>query len=183
MATQPRIPTKPGKPQLVPHGRRTAARNPILLVLLAVVAGVLLVGTLLYFFARRAPQPPRPPASAEDVLPEANNDELRVDGGSIGNDTPGKAVTLAGNVTNTGKRTFKGAVVEMVFHDQQGKAIATKTQPIWGLSDGRCEVADEFAAHPIKPNELRFFCVAVDQVPSGWNHELPEMQVVTVTSE
>jgi hypothetical protein len=41
-------------------------------------------------------------------------------------------------------------------------------------------VRNEFSRNPIQPNEMRFFRVAVEQVPPTWNHEVPELKIVEV---
>jgi len=42
-------------------------------------------------------------------------------------------------------------------------------------------IRDEFARNPISPNEVRFFRVAVEQVPANWNHEVPALKIVAVS--
>lgn len=191
MASRPRISQETKEPQFSstpPRRRGNAARRQLAITLASTFAGVVLVAGLFYLTVRRTVRPqalPPAPASASvsDLVFAPTTDELRVDELLINNDKPGEMLVLAGHVTNAGQRTLTGAVVQMVFHDREGTAIATLTQPIWGLANGHCQADDEFANQPIGPNEMRFFCVAVRQVPGAWNHELPEMQVVNVTPE
>jgi hypothetical protein len=100
----------------------------------------------------------------------------------IAGDPASDTLTLTGQLTNKSSRLLNGAQVQLAFRDQKGKTIATLDRPIAGIAGGNCDATGEFAKHPIKPNELRFFCVSVNPIPDGWNHEPPATDVVTVTS-
>lgn len=95
----------------------------------------------------------------------------------------GEALYLDGMVTNTGNATVTGATAEVQFVDAQGHAIASLQKPLVGMAHGGTDlIRNEFARNPITPNEVRFFRVAVEQVPANWNHELPALKIVTVTA-
>jgi hypothetical protein len=56
--------------------------------------------------------------------------------------------------------------------------------PLVGVShEGTDLVHDEFARNPIKPNEMRFFRVAVEEIPPTWNHEVHNLTIVEVTAK
>jgi len=44
-------------------------------------------------------------------------------------------------------------------------------------------VPNEFARNPIKPKGMRFFRIAVEDVPLTWNHELPELTIIDVKAK
>ncbi len=44
-------------------------------------------------------------------------------------------------------------------------------------------VSAPLANHPIKPNDTRPGRFALNQIPSDWNHNLPDIQIVTITAE
>jgi hypothetical protein len=44
-------------------------------------------------------------------------------------------------------------------------------------------VSDPLTKDPIKPNDTRPVRLGLDNVPRDWNHNLPEIQIVTVTAE
>jgi hypothetical protein len=185
MATQPRFPRDPGqrRPQLVPRSprNRTKRAENIRIAVVAALAVVIAFAGILHFL-RKGPQPSKP-ASSGSLFQQPNNDELQVVGSPqmIGNSSI-DSMTLAGQVTNTGSRMLNGGQVQLEFRDQKGNPIQTVDRPMAGLSAGSCEVTNEFSQHPIKPNDLRFFCVSVSPVPSDWNHEPPDTKVVSVTS-
>jgi hypothetical protein len=70
------------------------------------------------------------------------------------------------------------------FHDAQGNLVASVQKPMVGMSRGGVDVIpNEFARNPIQPNEMRFFRLAVEQVPPAWNHEIPELNIVQVKAQ
>ena len=49
--------------------------------------------------------------------------------------------------------------------------------------EGTDIVGNEFARNPIGPNEMRFFRVAVENVPPNWNHEIPDLKITELKAE
>jgi hypothetical protein len=93
----------------------------------------------------------------------------------------GEALYLDGVAKNTGAGSVTAATVEVRFHDGQGKVVSSVQKPMVGMAHGGTDlVRNEFARNPIQPNEMRFFRVAVEQVPPTWNHEVPELKIVEV---
>lgn len=93
----------------------------------------------------------------------------------------GEALYLDGMITNTGKDSIPGATLEVNFHDAQGKLVGSVLKPIASMSHGGTDLnGNEFARNPIEPNQMRFFRVAVEQIPPGWNHQLPDLKVVAL---
>jgi hypothetical protein len=182
MATQPRFPQYPEKrPTLVPRSPRRPLKRQshFRVAIIAAVSFAFALGVVTYLI-RRGPAQHEPVSSAV-LLQQPNNGELQVDSMQI-IDGAGDSVTLTGQITNRGAHTLNGAQVQLAFRGANGHTVATLRRPAAGLSGGNCEVTNEFARHPIKPNDLRFFCVSVSPIPNDWNHELPDTQVVRVTS-
>ena len=91
---------------------------------------------------------------------------------------------MDGVVKNAGNVSVTAATAEVDFHDAQGKVVSSVQKPIVGMSHGGTDlVGNEFARNPIQPNEMRFFRVAVEQVPPTWNHEIPELKIVEVKAQ
>jgi len=98
----------------------------------------------------------------------------------------GRAVYLDGLVTNAGNGRVSEASANVGFHNAQGKLIASLTKPLVGIEhDGTDLVDNEFARNPIKPNEMRFFRVAlaVEEIPPTWNQEVPDLTIVEVNAK
>ena len=107
------------------------------------------------------------------------NDDLQL--GSLQMSRAGEALYLDGVAKNMGTAAIAGATVEVEFHDMKGKLVGSVQKPIVGMAHGGTDVIrNEFARNPILPNEMRFFRVAIDPVPPGWNHEVPELKIIEV---
>ena len=62
--------------------------------------------------------------------------------------------------------------------------VASVQKPLAGMCHGGTDlIRNEFARNPIKPNEMRFFRIAVDEVPPSWNHEVPELKIVEIKAQ
>jgi hypothetical protein len=95
----------------------------------------------------------------------------------------GQTLFIDGVAANTGVANVSGATVEVDFHDAQGKVVSRVEQPIGGIAHGTGFIKNEFSYNPIRPNEMRFFRVAIEQAPSGWNLEVPQLKVITVKEQ
>jgi len=92
-----------------------------------------------------------------------------------------EVIYVDGVVTNSGRDPIKAATVELDFRDSKGKVVASVQKPVAGIAQGGAGVVrNEFMKNPIRPAEMRFFRVAVDQTPPSWNHEVPELKIVEV---
>jgi hypothetical protein len=90
---------------------------------------------------------------------------------------------LDGMITNGGKRSVSGATAEVDLLGPTGELLTTMQAPMVGMAQGGVGVVgNEFARHPITPGEVRFFRVAVKNVPPQWNHEVPQLKIVAVSS-
>jgi hypothetical protein len=121
---------------------------------------------------------------AADVSLRLIPDELQLGRLQMSQAPAGEARYLDGVVTNTGDARVTGATVQVVFHDWQGNPVGSVEMPMVGVSqEGIDLVRNEFARDPIRPNEMRFFRVAIEQIPPGWNHEIPELKIVDVKAQ
>ncbi len=93
----------------------------------------------------------------------------------------GEALYLDGLVTNMGKTAVRGAIAEVDFLDAQGHVVASVQKPLAGMAHGGTDlVQNEFSRNPITSQQMRFFRVAVEEIPPAWNHELPALKIVAV---
>jgi hypothetical protein len=59
--------------------------------------------------------------------------------------------------------------------------VADIRKPLAGMSKGGVgAVGNEFSRNPIGPQEVRFFRIAVENVPAAWNHEVPDLKILEV---
>ena len=151
-------------------GRRKRGRaTPLVGRILATVAALLLLIMVLKFLP--------PVARHSDVqagrrtIPALASD-LHLGSVEISRAPDGRAVYLDGLVTNAGNGRVSEASANVGFHNAQGKLIASVPKPLVGIEHGGTDlVENEFARNPIKPNEMRFFRVAlaVEEIPPTWN--------------
>ena len=189
MATNPQVPFERDdagnekRPRLVP-GTGTPKRpgSGVPGVLLAVVVAAALLAVIAYYMPR-APKKTPPPTAAE-IPQQPGTNQLQFSALQMTPAPTGGALTLRGQVMNTGGRPVIGANVVLGFQDAQGRILQTITAPMIGMSAmDNSLVTDEFSKDPLKPNDTRPFQVQVSQVPAGWNHTMPRMRVVTVSAE
>lgn len=149
-----------------------------LLVILVVAALV----AITYYVLRPASRPAR---SLAAQVPVPDGSELQIGGLQVNTTPVNAALSLTGNITNTGTRSLTGVMVTLTFRDDRGEVVEeTVPLSIQGIDGGNCEVRNEFLKHPIKPNGLRFFCVTVDHVPpASWNRHVPDVRVLSATGE
>ena len=120
-------------------------------------------------------------SNVKQVVVRATPADLQLTSIQMSKAVGGEALYLDGRVSNDGKAHVTGATVEVTFLNDQHQPIASVQQPLAGMPKGGVDaVGGEFAANPIGPNETRFFRVSVEQVPSAWNDEVPELKIVTV---
>jgi hypothetical protein len=86
---------------------------------------------------------------------------------------------IYGRVLNTGNHLITRAVIQVTFKDSKGRRLPSIQKPIQGrFKEANRTLADDF---PIEPDQSRFFQVTVDQVPTTWDHKIPELKVITVS--
>jgi hypothetical protein len=75
-------------------------------------------------------------------------------------------------------------MVQLTFRNSNGAIVGTATAPLKGLAKkGQTLAPDDFSTDPLKANAARPFRLTASRIPAGWNHNLPEMQVLTVSAE
>ena len=181
MVTNPRSPISDRTNlRLVPRDQKKRAKAPRALagrIVSTLIALVLLAVVLRYL----PPGSRNAQAHSGAVAIEALPDDLQLGSLQMSRAVAGEALYFDGVVKNTGSFSVTGATVAVDFHDAQGKVVGSVQKPLVGMAHGGTDlVRTEFARNPIQPNEMRFFRVAVEQVPPTWNHEVPELKVVDV---
>ena len=118
------------------------------------------------------------------IAVQAATNDLHFSGVQISQPLDGEAVFVDGLITNEGKARVGGATAQIDFYDMQGATVASVQKPLVGMAHGGTDlVKNEFARNPIGPNEMRFFRIAVENVPAAWNHEVPQLKIVEVKAK
>ncbi|MGP0071131.1 MAG: FxLYD domain-containing protein [Bryobacteraceae bacterium] len=79
----------------------------------------------------------------------------------------GQTVTeIEGKIANTGSRTVQHADVYCVFYNSYGEVILRERVPI--------------VVTGLKPGETRAFRLPFDDIPSGWNNQMPQLVIARI---
>jgi hypothetical protein len=176
-----RVNERPNLTLVYGGGRRKRSRAIPLLPRVLTTVGALLLLTIVLKFLPPLAKPSDVQASRRTTPALAS--DLHLSGVQISRASDGRAVYLDGLVTNAGKGRVSQASADVGFHNAQGRLIALVRRPLVGMSHGGTDLVDnEFARNPIKPNEMRFFRVAVpvEEIPPTWNQEAPDLTIAQV---
>jgi len=179
MATNPRIPFLQHGPVLVPRRAPATKRPPSRgHRILAGVIGLAIVVTMWIYVSRLRnsnleSQVAVAPADGEGMQVELEFSDVQM------TQAPANGrLDVYGRAVNMGNHQITRAVVQLIFKDAKGRTVATVEKPIQGkFKEEYRTLADDF---PIGPDESRFFQIVLNQVPAKWNHNLPEIKVITV---
>jgi len=181
MATNSRIPFPPlsHRPALVPKRAPATAKPPSRgHRVLAGLVGLAIVVTMWLYVSRlrnasMESQVAVAPADGEGMQSELEFSNVQM------TQAPGNGrLDVYGRVLNQGNHQITRAVVQVTFKDGKGRIIGMIQKPIQGRFKQQYRtLADDF---PIGPDESRFFQIVVNQVPPKWDHNLPEIKVITV---
>lgn len=73
---------------------------------------------------------------------------------------------IEGKVTNTGDRTVNRADVFCIFYDAYGQVILRERVQI--------------VLSALKPGETRAFRLPFDDIPEGWNNQMPQLVIARI---
>ena len=79
----------------------------------------------------------------------------------------GQTITeIEGKIANTGSRTVQHADVYCVFYNSYGEVILRERVPI--------------VVTGLKPGETRAFRLPFDDIPGGWNNQMPQLVIARI---
>ena len=95
-----------------------------------------------------------------------------------------KATYIDGKVSNTGTKTVTGAVVQVVFLDDQKVMVDKDAVPLTRIRS-REPYVDSVSLDklPLKPGETAEFRLIFDHVPAAWDQSVPNLTIVQTTPE
>jgi len=181
MATNPELPDYPNIPPRKPEHERGKVQLirqgkfpwPIAALIVAAVLLIVIIAVL--------PKLPHltPGPTGAQVPQQPTADQVQFTNLKISPAPAGGAIYLTGLLHNIGNSDINGAQVEAEFLDRNGPILATLSSKVEGVSGGT--VSQDLTEAPIKPNEARPVRIYFEHTPKGWNHQLPELNVTTVT--
>jgi hypothetical protein len=79
----------------------------------------------------------------------------------------GQTVTeIEGKISNSGDRVVKHAEVYCIFYNAYGEVVIRERVAIVGT--------------PLKPGETRAFRLPFDDIPEGWNNQMPQLVIARI---
>lgn len=159
------------QPQLAPEHESNWRPIVIGVGLVVVVVGIIA------FLLRGAPR------DSSSPHPYASNVRLSDIKMSAAENFVGASVSyLDGTVTNTGDKTVIDATVHIVFKDSIGQVAQAEDVPLHVLQSGGPypDVVD-LRVSPLSPGQSKPFRLTFEHISADWNHEYPEMQVMSVS--
>lgn len=79
----------------------------------------------------------------------------------------GQTVTeIEGQISNAGARIVKHADVYCIFYNSYGEIVIRERVPI--------------VTTPLKPGEARAFRLPFDDIPAGWNNQMPQLVIARI---
>ncbi len=79
----------------------------------------------------------------------------------------GQTVTeIEGKITNSGDRIAQHVDVYCIFYNAYGEVVIRERVPI--------------VSSPLKPGETRAFRLPFDDIPEGWNNQMPQLVIARI---
>ncbi len=138
--------------------------SKVAVVVLAIAAA--LAGGLLWFVNRPKPVEATAPLSADAKAYVRNLQLSEVSMKATENYMKQMVTEIEGKITNAGARTVQHADVYCVFYNSYGEVILRERVPI--------------VVTNLKPGETRTFRLPFDDIPGGWNNQMPQLVIARI---
>lgn len=92
-----------------------------------------------------------------------------------------KVTYIDGHIRNTGDKTVSGAMVQVLFGNDEQLPPQVETLPVTLIRTHEPYVDTEpVRAEPMKPGQEREFRLIFENIGGNWNQQLPQIRVVRV---
>jgi hypothetical protein len=186
MATNPKLPDYPSIPprrSADDHAKvQVIKKNKFPWPLIALIVGAAILIAIIAILPR-GPHVTAPPTGAQ-IPQQPTAEQVQLTNMKIAQSPVGGALYLSGILHNMGNTAITGVQVQAQFLGRNGPMLETVTRPVQGIVGGSTAgnvSAQDLTQAPIQPNEARPIRIYFEHVPAGWNHQLPELTVTTVT--
>ncbi len=180
MATNPKLPDRDRDSRdLRLHLRQNAPKSGAPWVPIALLVAAVLLIALIAFLPRTPKVAPTP--SAAEIPPQPTGEQIQFTNVKLIPAPVGNAVALDAVMTNAGGTDVNGVAVDGKFLGQDGRILATQRARVMGVEGNTAGDTQDLTQAPVKPNSQRPVRIVFDNVPAGWNHQMPELTVALVT--
>jgi hypothetical protein len=178
MATNPQYPEQQ-KPHMHPR-LQTPPKRAFPWPLIAIIIAAAILAALIWWL----PQTPKKqmPPNAAAVPAQPTGDQIQLTNLKMTPSTVGSAFYVQGMLYNQGNTDITGVQVQAQFQGASGQVLETQSRPVEGMVGNSATEAQNLAQAPIKPNQSRAVRVYFDHYPAGWNKQMPDLKVTTVTA-
>jgi hypothetical protein len=181
MATNAKLPDLPDIPSRRPENehakvqmiRQSKFAWPIVVL---IVGAALLIA--IFALLPKTPHVTAPPTGAQ-VPQQPTADQVQLTNFKLSPAPAGGAAYMTAILHNTGDTAITGVQLQAQFLGRNGPVLDTVTVPVQGLVNRT--TPQDLIQSPIKPNESRAVRIYFEHTPAGWNHQLPQLTVTTVT--
>ena len=178
MATNPQYPEQK-RPHLQPRLQTPPKRSfPWPLITIVIVAAIL---AALVWWLPQTPKKQLPPNAAA-VPAQPTGDQIQLTNLKMTPSAVRSALYVGGMLYNNGNSDITGVQVQAAFDGINGQVLETHTRPVEGMVGNSAIEAQNFTQAPIKPNQSRPVRIYFDRYPAGWNKQMPDLKVTTVTA-
>jgi hypothetical protein len=125
-----------------------------------------LAGALLWFVNRPQPAAANAPLSADAKAYVRNLQLTEVTMKATESYVRQTVTEIEGKISNTGARAVRHADVYCVFYNSYGEVILRERVPI--------------VVTNLKPGETRTFRLPFDDIPGGWNNQMPQLVIARI---
>ncbi|MGE5207653.1 MAG: DUF2393 family protein [Chlamydiota bacterium] len=178
MATNPQYP-EPQRPHLHPRLQIPPKRRfPWPLIAIIIAAAIL---AALIWWLPQTPKKQLPP-NAATVPAQPTGNQIQLTNLKMTPSPVGSAFYVEGMLYNNGNSDITGVQVQAKFQGANGQVLETQTRPMEGVVGNSASEVQNLVQAPIKPNQSRAVRVYFDHYPAGWNKQMPDLKVTTVTA-
>ncbi len=186
MATNPQYPESrgPEPPDVHPKLKLTKKSRVPWPLLIIVVAAAVLAGFI--YWLPQSPRQARTPSAAQ-VPAQPTGSQIQLTNTRIVPDVNTGTAYLLARVVNAGNTTINGMAVDATFKNLAGQNLETERAKVMGIQQqgtaNRTGAEQDLTQDPIKPGAARTVRIDFTHVPQGWNLQVPEIKIVTVTAQ
>jgi len=164
-----------------PPGEESSA--PWLAIGIGAVLIAMVVAAVAFFGRGQQPSPaggappPQPPYARSLMLGDLRMSAAETFVGGTVNYFEGK-------ITNQGDKVVTGAGVEAIFRNSLDQVVQRERQPLMVILT-RAPAIDlgRLSAAPLKPGDTREFRLSLEHISADWNHQYPELRIISVTTQ
>ncbi|HLK32572.1 MAG TPA: DUF2393 family protein [Terriglobales bacterium] len=178
MATNPQYPEQQ-KPHIHPK-LQVPPKKQFPWPLIAIIIAAAILAALIAWLPRTPKKQLPPNAAAVPAQPTGN--QIQLTNLKMTPSTVGSAFYIEGMLFNNGNSDITGVQVQAAFQGINGQVLEKQTRPVQGMVGTSATETQNLTEAPIKPNQSRPVRIYFDHYPAGWNKQMPDLTVTTVTA-